>query len=167
MIECIAFAFAFQGRKDRNRGPVWLDGALIRKRGAQGEFIMCRTLAVATIAILTSFSGAYGQCPVDDSNSDNIRRAIGSSESCHEAATIAESCAYGSSIDVVFAGDAVDVCERDFTHISMPQRETYQALVSQCRTKYEKEEGTMYRSAAAFCALQIARAFSSAYRPLR
>src|SRR5436190_17242213 len=55
-----------------------------------------------------------GGCPVTESDADKIIAAIEGGGSCYTAAGIAESCAWGSSIDVQFVSAATDVCSTGF-----------------------------------------------------
>ena len=99
-------------------------------------------------------------------DAEKIINRIEASATCAEAAGVAESCGWGSSIDVHFAGSAIAVCEKDFQRISRADRQAYGRLNGQCEKKYEKEEGTMYRSFAAYCRLSVAKTYSSAFGPV-
>ena len=80
---------------------------------------------------------------------------IEKAESCYAAKSLAEACAYGSSLDVSTAGLAYGVCEAELQKNSPAENLT--SLLSTmngiCDKKYENEQGTMYRSFNAFCRL--------------
>ena len=102
-------------------------------------------------------------CPVDGFDADKILEAIEGGANCYTAAGIAESCAFGSSLDVQFVASATDVCSAGFSAMPAGIRQTYDALMSRCWEKYENQEGTLYRSAAAYCTLEVTRLAATLY----
>jgi len=101
-------------------------------------------------------------CPVD-LDADKISAAIEGAGSCYTAAGIAESCAFGSSLDVQFVSSASTICERGFGSMTAADKRAYETLLGECSAKYENESGTLYRSMAAFCTLEVTRLFNSLY----
>jgi hypothetical protein len=95
-------------------------------------------------------------CPVDG-DADKILEAIEGGGNCYTAAGIAESCAYGSSLDVQFVAAATEVCSAGFGAMDAGTRQTYDYLVQRCWEKYENQEGTLYRAMAAHCTLEVTR----------
>jgi hypothetical protein len=104
-------------------------------------------------------------CPAAiESDPDAIEKAIGEAQYCYKATEIAESCAYGSSIDGAFVGAATEVCEQSFSgKLSAKDKALYDSLLGRCGAKYENESGTLYRSMTAFCGLQVTEMFESIY----
>ena len=117
------------------------------------------------ILIMTMFavSHAHAECPVKDFDGEKILNAVIASQTCEEASNVAKNCAFGSSFDVATTSEAILICERDFDVYSAPLAGAYNTLVAACGTKYENEQGTMYRAFAAFCALSVAEFFSETY----
>ena len=127
--------------------------------------LLC-TSALILCSALSSVSFA-DECPVKDTmDGEKIISTIAAAKSCYEASTVAESCAWGSSMDVQFVGAALKTCEKDFTKISKSNRAMYNALVSDCGKKYAKQQGTMYVSMTAFCSLSVAKTFSGIFSPI-
>ena len=96
----------------------------------------------------------------------NVIAAVQKAGSCYEAATVAESCAMGSSMDVGITQPAIEKCSKDFMAKLSKNKidlSAYNRLLKRCGDKYAKMEGTMYRSAAAFCVLDINRVYSGVY----
>jgi hypothetical protein len=104
-------------------------------------------------------------CPAAiESDPEAIEKAITEAQYCYKATEIAESCAYGSSIDAAFVGAATEVCEHGFSgQMSAKDKSLYESLLGRCGAKYENEQGTMYRSMTAFCGLQVTEMFESIY----
>ncbi len=80
---------------------------------------------------------------------------IEKADSCYSAKSLAEACAYGSSLDIQTAGAAYGVCEAELTKTNPAKNLTdlLTGMNSLCNKKYENEDGTMYRSMNAFCRL--------------
>jgi hypothetical protein len=97
-----------------------------------------------------------------------VSKAIETAGDCYKAIEVTESCALGASGDVYTVGEAIKVCEKDFSaKLTKSNRAIYSSLNRQCGKKYEKEEGTMYRSAAAFCSLGVTRLFYQLNTPVQ
>ena len=80
---------------------------------------------------------------------------IEKSESCYQAQQLAEACAYGSTMDVLTAGTAYGVCEKEL-EAQKPSKELSRSLdkmLGLCADKYAKEEGSLYRAMHAYCQL--------------
>ncbi len=125
-------------------------------------------LVAALIVLFASNVALAIECPVTELSDYqvNVVALIGAAKTCREASNLAESCAMGSSMDVATAGAAMDVCEIDFgTKLKMSEKKTYSSLLRKCNSKYEKMQGTMYMSAAAFCRLDVSQLFSNLYTP--
>jgi hypothetical protein len=101
-------------------------------------------------------------CPVEY-EADKILEAIDGGGSCYVAAGIAESCAFGSSLDVQLVASATAVCERGFGEMTDAHEHAYDTLLGKCAAKYENESGTLYRSMNAFCNLEVTKLFTDLY----
>jgi len=121
-----------------------------------------RAAIQAALAIVL-VSPALGQddCPVAF-NIDEIVTAIAAAPDCKAADKIARSCAFGASGDTQTAGAVQEKCEKDFLPgLNAAQAKAYRSKIKACATKYAKRSGTMYISMAAFCASDVAVAFSA------
>ncbi len=117
---------------------------------------------VFLMVVVSTCSAFASECPVQGFDADKIQTAIESANSCYSASDIAQSCAFGSAIDVQFAGAAVTICEKEIKSITSAEKAVLDGLKSKCESKYENESGTMYRSAAAYCILNVSEGFASA-----
>lgn len=111
---------------------------------------------------------AQDSCPVPEAGGDpeKILAAINEASDCTSAADLARSCASGTSVDVGLTSAAIQRCEKDFARITRAERAMYTQLSHRCEKKYAKERGTMYRSAASFCRLDVAATFSNVFGPI-
>ncbi|MCE9574520.1 MAG: hypothetical protein K8W52_15335 [Deltaproteobacteria bacterium] len=81
-------------------------------------------------------------------------------KSCGEASQIAEGCMMAASGDVAIAGRATEICRKDFAR-NKADKALFTKLTQRCEKKFRGMDGTMYISARAFCALDVARLLSS------
>lgn len=102
-------------------------------------------------------------CPSDG---EQLVKNIQSQTSCYEATKLARACAWGSSFDVQVAGSAVEVCAKDYKKISRADQKILTYMNDKCAKKYEKMQGTMYISMAAFCQLQASEYWAEIYSPV-
>lgn len=118
------------------------------------------SFSVLVSGLILSASAFAGEC-VDKNGKDifndpdAFQTEIASKEYCFQAVDLAESCAYGSSLDVSTAGIAYDICDGELKKQN-PSKEDLTLLSSmkdRCTKKYENEDGTMYRSMNAYCHL--------------
>ncbi|MBX3157141.1 MAG: hypothetical protein KF773_14290 [Deltaproteobacteria bacterium] len=124
-----------------------------------------RTLLIISLLAMSS-AAAADSCPVKNTGSTfltDLVKEIGKAKTCDGAASLAEKCALGASGDAVIAGAAVDVCKKDFAK-SKDDTALHDKLAKRCGAKYEKMQGTMYVSMAAFCALDVAKLLSNLNR---
>lgn len=115
-----------------------------------------------------SANAGYKECPVEmgDDYLPKVLDTIRGQSSCYMAADIAITCGMGSSMDIEIAGQARASCEHRFVnHLKPAEMENYKVLLNKCLEKYVGHQGTLYLSAQAFCELNIAQAFDSAYTP--
>jgi hypothetical protein len=101
------------------------------------------------------------QCPHELSAFDKISQDVDKAPSCSAALELFSACALGGSSDVRLGGSVVERCERDFlSALSKAQKRAYQAEQKRCARKYSRQEGTMYRSATAFCLAEAAEKYA-------
>ena len=103
-------------------------------------------------------------CPIALGELDAIVAAM-QGKSCVDAKDLAERCALGASGDVVTAGAATTICQKDFAK-KPADHKLFATLSARCNTKFAHEDGTMYRSAAAFCVLEVAALLSGLNLPV-
>lgn len=114
-------------------------------------------VAVLMIASSTGFAAeCVNQKGEDIYNQPDVFLAlIEKAESCYAAKSLAEACAYGSSLDVQTAGTAYGVCDAELSKTSPSEKflTILSSMNEMCNEKYQKLDGTMYRSMNAFCRL--------------
>jgi hypothetical protein len=100
------------------------------------------------------------ECPHAYGAFDKITADMDKAPSCREAMELASACAMGGSSDVQLGAAVQERCERDFlARLNKAQRRAYEADHKRCERKYRRTEGTMYRSAEAFCHAEVAEKF--------
>ena len=118
-----------------------------------------KKLLVAVVLLTCSISFAaecVNEKGEDIYNQPEVFQAlIEKAESCYAAKSLAEACAYGSSLDVMTANTAYEVCNKELTQLKPSAKvvATLNTMNKMCNTKYAKQDGTMYRSMNAFCRL--------------
>ena len=125
-----------------------------------------RGLPVVLLAMICAPPAFAAECPA--ASSDAVLSALRNARSCRGAAQTYRACTRVTTQDVPFAEAVVGKCESGFVaRLTPKQRASYQRQIRQCERKYARETGTMYRSFAASCrvnvALRFARALSSTY----
>ncbi len=119
-------------------------------------------------ALFMGASAIADECPVvmrDDRYLDYVIHNIEAANSCWEAKNIAESCALGAGGDVGVVAVAMDVCERHMPKLSARELEMKNSMHERCNKKFEDMDGSMYRSATAFCHLSVQEMFVNLYSP--
>jgi len=108
--------------------------------------------------VLLAVPARAQDCPAQGSGWEGRQDAVRSAPSCNEALKVAESCAYGATGDTGLTNIVLEKCEADFfAKMSKGQRVSYDRGIKRCDEKYRRQEGTMYRSMAAFCRASLAR----------
>jgi hypothetical protein len=125
-----------------------------------------RGLPVVLLMMMGFPSALAAECPA--ASAEDVLSALRNARSCRGAAQTYRACTRTTTQDVEFAEIAVSKCESGFLGRLKPkQRTSYRRQMSQCERKYARETGTMCRSFAASCrvnvALRFARALSSTY----
>ena len=99
------------------------------------------------------------ECPTLDHK--EIEDLLGKAPSCRRALVLFEICQFGTSGDVSLGAIVTHTCEADFLgKLNRGQRRAYQREQQNCRRKYSKQDGSMYRSFEAFCGANVARNYS-------
>ena len=126
--------------------------------------------SILTFFFLISCEAIATNCPFTYQSSelsDKIIEAIRSSQNCEKASELAESCSFGSSLDVDICEAAERKCGLNFwKKLSQDDKKIYNGLQRKCNIKYSKMVGTMYISMNAFCKLEIAKLYSQLYTPV-
>jgi hypothetical protein len=107
---------------------------------------------------------ARAECPVDF-NMEAILQALNLAQSCPEAINISRACAFGSSFDVQTTSMAAERCLAEMAPSLSEHEQTLNSLLLACQEKYAEHDGTLYRSATAFCALEVIEGFHAALTP--
>jgi hypothetical protein len=115
-----------------------------------------RRLALALALLPLGASGALAaqECPASSpAQMDAIVQAIVAAPGCGPAYRIMEACAFGSSADVQTGAAVVEKCEPG---IPPRLKAAFERERAACVAKYAKQDGTIYRSMAAFCVAKAA-----------
>jgi hypothetical protein len=157
-----------------NRRPCWRTGwcpvvsrrseRMCRAPRSRGRGDRMRGLPIVLVLIYARPALA-AECPA--ASSEAVLSALRTARSCRGAAQTYRACTRATTQDVQFAEAVVGKCESGFVaRLTPKQRASYQRQIRSER-KYARETGTMYRSFAASCrvnvALRFARALSSTY----
>lgn len=128
-----------------------------------GSVLTATVLALGSVAIAAR--PVRAECPVDF-NVEAILQALNLAQSCPEAINISRACAFGSSFDVQTTSIAAKACLAEIAP-SLTERDLaiLDRLLVACQEKYAAQDGTLYRSAAAFCALEVIEGFHAALTP--
>jgi hypothetical protein len=121
-----------------------------------------RTISLLIAAALITFAPAWAaECMIErDAWDDAFRDA----PSCGAAYRLFETCSYGAGADVPLGATVQEKCEADFLgKLAGAKKAAYRKQLAACDRKYAKEEGSMYRSFAAFCRAGIARDYAKRY----
>ena len=122
----------------------------------------------ATLVVGLPVAHAEPTCAVtthDDKFVDHVVASM-TGKRCGEAAEIARTCALGASGDSATAGAAVKICKPDFAS-RKADASLFATLSKRCASKYAKQQGTLYVSAAAFCQLDVAALLSDLDSPVQ
>lgn len=119
-------------------------------------------MAVLAFVVSAAESPASAAVCMDKSmTQDEIIAAIDAAPGCDRAMKIFEDCEYGASGDVLLGAAVEKKCEADFMpRLTAATKKAYQHQMSVCDRKYANQDGTMYRSFAAFCRAEIAQRYS-------
>ncbi|HXW15375.1 MAG TPA: lysozyme inhibitor LprI family protein [Terriglobia bacterium] len=125
----------------------------MRRLGCIAFILMCANI-LACAQDACQFGG--------DEAADASAKALEQAKTCNAAATKMHNCAWGSSLDGYLATIVVSKCEKTFLEkLSPAGKKRYHDEMQLCGYEYARQEGTMYRSAAALCAVDVAARFAA------
>lgn len=113
----------------------------------------------ATLIFMLSFgaSPALADCDFDLAAEE---AKVAAAKDCGSAYKIYETCLWGSTADVQRGAMVQELCEKGFLgKLNAAQKKGYQRRIAVCERKYQKQDGTMYRSMEAVCAAGTAHEF--------
>jgi hypothetical protein len=109
--------------------------------------------AICSYAQIEPSAGAEG-CPVTDGNARVA--AIARATSCQNAVRLFKRCAIGASLDGRLALSVMKVCEKSsLSRLPAKERAAYEAAIDGCNAPYALKRGTIYRSVAAHCRVDV------------
>ena len=119
-------------------------------------------LAFLAVALSLAIQPANAaDCPAKSSMMDDIIAVLDDASSCDRAVKIFQACEYGTSGDIRFGAVVEKKCEADFLgRLSERQKLAYRRELPLCERRYANQQGTMYRSFAAFCRAEVAQRYS-------
>jgi len=121
--------------------------------------LLASILSLVVAVSVTSAAAAAAECPTLDGA--GRLELLEHAPTCDRSLELFELCSYGASGDVGLSTVVIKKCEGDFlAKLNASQRRTYGREQQRCAHKYEKEEGTMYVSFAAFCTADLARSYA-------
>lgn len=123
-----------------------------------------KTLIVALFTVIFSNTLMAMECPITMENNnylETVAQLAADASSCYEASEIVTACALGASGDVYTVSSAIGRCEKDLVKISKEDKKSLEYLKRRCNEKYSSMEGTLYRSANAFCQLSATLFYSN------
>jgi hypothetical protein len=106
------------------------------------------------------------ECPVAGGPFDleKVEAALRGAPTCGESSKVFGLCGMGGGSDVAMGGIVTERCEAEFlSKLDQRQRRAYRRQQDRCSTKYKNESGSMYRSAAAYCAAELAARYAQKF----
>ena len=122
-----------------------------------------RMLTLSGLAVLSlSVPALAAECTVEDRST--LEDVMAQAPSCAAAYKMFEDCALGGSGDVSLGEAVQEKCEGSFlSKLDAAKKTAYNKQLTACDRKYAKREGTMYRSATAFCRAGTARDYAKKF----
>jgi hypothetical protein len=125
-----------------------------------------RLFLLAFGALALGSAARAEECPV--TGADATTETLSAAPTCREAAALYGKCTWGSSIDVQFAAIVVEKCRGEFlAKLTSQRRVAYQRQHEKCTRKYRNRDGTLYRSLAASCTVNVADDFAKRVSKLK
>lgn len=118
-----------------------------------------KTLMLTCALVLSS--AAFAQDITCSPDAAEIITKIEATTTCYDASTIAENCAWGSSVDVGIAGAAYGVCLKEAGKLTRSDKSLLEKMEARCAKAWSNREGTMYRSIHSFCKLDALKFVNS------
>ena len=120
------------------------------------RYLLGMLLAICSLAAMPALAG---DCPAG--GRQEKLALIAKAPSCQEAARLFKLCAIGARLDGELAASANEVCEKtSFAKMTKKKREAYEAAISACNAPYAKKRGSINRSAAARCRVDVMEDYS-------
>lgn len=122
-----------------------------------------RLAAIVSLAVASGVLAGAAAAAADCQTLDGEKRLelLDQAPTCDKSMALFEACAYGASGDVGLGEVVIKKCEGDFlAKLNASQRRTYDREQQRCARKYEKKDGSIYRSFAAMCAANLAKAYA-------
>lgn len=106
---------------------------------------------------------AEPQCQIEGGpfDLDKVEKALQDAPTCSRSLQLFRHCQMGSSADIHTAGIITEKCEAEFmSRLTRPQQQVYKRAQNRCSRKYRDQQGSMYRSAEAYCAAAAAERYA-------
>jgi hypothetical protein len=117
-------------------------------------------LAGLTVVLATPPAVAE-ECPAGSLAMDDIIAALNASLGCNASMKVFQACQMGSTADVQFGGIVEKKCEAAFlSRLNPGRKRVYEDQLARCEAKYGTKQGTMRRSATAFCRAAISQRYA-------
>ena len=113
-----------------------------------------RLLIILFVAAGLAGRAFAGDCPA--AGGDGRRAFVARAPSCEKAARRFKGCAIGARLDGVLALGVEGVCDKAYlSRLRGRERAAYRAAIEACNAPYAKKQGSIYRSSAAHCRVDI------------
>ena len=123
---------------------------------------MRMTVLSAGLALfLTAAPAAADDCPAKSIAMDDIMAALSDMAGCDASMKVFQACQMGSAADVQFGEIVEKKCEAAFlSRLGRARKRIYEDQLGRCNTKFADKQGTMWRSATAFCRAGISQRYA-------
>lgn len=106
------------------------------------------------------------EMPEGGMDPDGIIKQIEAASYCEEAASIAESCGFGSSLDVSIAGTAEQKCEKETAKLGKSDKKLKEMMSARCgKICNPQKDGTLCQSTLAYCRMNVAKFIYTVNQP--
>ena len=128
---------------------------------------MALRIGLGVVAMMVLVGAAYAapqpqaepDCQIEGGpfDLDKVEKALQDAPTCRKSLRLFSHCQMGGGSDVHAAGIITEKCEAEFlARLTNPQRQSYKREQDRCYRKYRSEQGSMYRSAEAYCVAEVA-----------
>jgi hypothetical protein len=115
--------------------------------------LLAISLAIFSCIQIESSAGAE-RCPVSDGNKRVA--LVARATTCRDAVRLFKRCAIGASLDGRLALSVMKVCEKSsLARMPAKERAAYETAIDGCNRPYVLKPGTIYRSVAAHCRVDV------------
>jgi hypothetical protein len=133
-----------------------MEGFLMALRFGLG---LVAAMVVAITAHAAPKPKAEPECQIEGGpfDLDKVEKALQDAPTCSKSLQLFSHCQMGAGSDVHTAGIITEKCEAEFLpRLTKARRQAYKREQNRCYRKYRNEQGSMYRSAEAYCAAEVA-----------